>query len=301
VRNQGLNRYESSGTGTCAASGVMWERLEVIAQGTAVNRLPPRRCVAGISVSCATYNSVATSVIEAAQAPRPLLVAATSVHGLSLGATDREFGQQLNSFDIVTPDGQPVRWALNLLHHAGLKDRVYGPTMMLKICELAAARQLGIYFYGSRPEVLQRLTSELQRRVPGIQIVGYRSPPFRPTTHEEDEDDVLDILRSGAQIVFVGLGCPRQERWTYAHRDRLPMPLVCVGAAFDMHAGMLRQAPGWMQRRGLEWLFRLIMEPRRLWRRYTTHIPIFLSLIARQYAAKHVWARIPIKSANHED
>jgi len=263
----------------------------MIAQDRVVNGLPARRRVAAISVSCATYDSASMSIIEAAKGARSLLAAATSIHGLSLAATDQEFGQQLSSFDLVTPDGQPVRWALNLLHHSGLKDRVCGPTLMLKVCGLAADLHLGIYLYGSRPEVLQRLVFELQRKVPGLRVMGYRSPPFRPTTHEEDEDDVLDILRSGAHIVFVGLGCPRQERWAYAHRDRLPMPLVCVGAAFDIHAGMLRQAPGWMQGRGLEWLFRLMMEPRRLWRRYATHIPIFLALVTQQYLAQSVLAR----------
>jgi N-acetylglucosaminyldiphosphoundecaprenol N-acetyl-beta-D-mannosaminyltransferase len=216
-------------------------------------------------------------------AARPPRAAATSVHGLTLGAIDPSFGEQLNRFDVVTPDGQPLRWALNLLHEAGLTHRVYGPTLMLRVCEAAAREGVGIYLYGSRPTVLARLVERLQDQVPGLRIAGYRSPPFRPTTLEEDADDVRHILESGARIVFVGLGCPRQEQWAYAHRDHLPMPLVCVGAAFDFHAGTLRQAPTWMQDHGLEWLFRLSMEPRRHWRRYTRHIPIFILLVARQY------------------
>src|SRR5207244_10523872 len=174
-------------------------------------------------------------IISAAQARRPALIGATSVHGLTLGATDPEFGRQLNAFDMLPPDGQPVRWALNLLHGVGLAQRVYGPTLMLRVCEAAAAARLPIYLYGSRPEVLQQLVARMPQAVPGLWIAGHRSPPFRDVTHEEDVQDVQDILNSGANIVFVGLGCPRQERWAHAHREQLLLPVVCVGAAFDFH------------------------------------------------------------------
>lgn len=253
--------------------------------------LPARFPVAGTPVSRVTYESATEAILDGARTGRATLVAATSMHGVTLGSLDPRFGAQLSSFDIVTPDGQPVRWALNLLHGVGLRERVYGPTLMLLVCEAAAREGVGIYLYGGRPDVLARLVLQLPARVPGLRIAGHRSPPFRPTTPEEDEDDVRDILASGARIVFIGLGCPRQERWAYAHRDRLPMPLVCVGAAFDFHAGTLRQAPTWMQARGLEWVFRLVTEPRRLWRRYLTYIPIFVTLVARQYAAERLLAR----------
>jgi exopolysaccharide biosynthesis WecB/TagA/CpsF family protein len=139
--------------------------------------------------------------------------------------------------------------------------------------------------------VLRQLVARLPQAVPGLRIAGYRSPPFRALTDEEDVQDVQDILNSGASIVFVGLGCPRQERWAHAHREQLLLPIVCVGAAFDFHAGTLRQAPTWMQDRGLEWLFRLIMEPRRLWRRYAKHIPIFIALLAREYTVRRLLRR----------
>ena len=243
---------------------------------------PRRLPVAGIRVSCATYETATASIVEAARTRTSALVAATSAHGLTLGAIDAEFGALLNDFDLITPDGQPVRWALNALYQAGLPDRVYGPVLMLRVCQAAARAGIGIYLYGSRPEVLERLVQRLPTLVSGLTIAGHRSPPFRPTTPEEDADDVRDIKQSGAGIVFVGLGCPRQERWAFEHRDRLPMPLVCVGAAFDFHAGTIRQAPRWMQDRGLEWLFRLCSEPRRLWRRYTKHVPLFIVLVGRQ-------------------
>jgi len=252
---------------------------------------PPRHSVAGVLVSGATYASATASILQAALAQRSALVAATSVHGLSMAAVDESFGRQLNSFDMLTPDGQPVRWGLNLLHDLGLRERVYGPTLMLHVCEAAAREQLPVYLYGGRPDVLERLVKRLPLLVPGLRVAGFRSPPFRALTPDEDHAEVCAIRHSGAGIVFVGLGCPRQEQWAYWHRSQLPMPIVCVGAAFDFHAGALRQAPAWMQASGLEWLFRLLVEPRRLWRRYAKHIPIFIFLLTREYALRRMLRR----------
>lgn len=248
--------------------------------------LPARFPVAGVLASATTYDEATAHVIEAAREDRALLVAATSVHGVTIAAADPEFRDTLNAFDIVTPDGQPVRWGLNLLHGAHLVDRVYGPTLMLRVCEAAADENLGVYFYGSTPAVLERLRAQLALRLPSLRVAGYRSPPFRPATADEDAADVQAIRDSGARIVFVGLGCPRQEVWAHKHRDRLSMVVLCVGAAFDFHAGTLRQAPSWMQRRGLEWAFRLATEPRRLWQRYLRAIPLFIFLLSRQYVAQ---------------
>jgi exopolysaccharide biosynthesis WecB/TagA/CpsF family protein len=239
--------------------------------------------VGGIGISLATYASATRSIIAAAQAHRPALVAATSVHGVTQGTIDPVFGRMLNDFDMLTPDGQPVRWVLNGLHGAALTDRVYGPTLMLQVCEAAAEQGLSVYLYGSRPEVLDRLVRRLRECLPRLRIAGTCAPPFRPLHPDEDAAQVADIIERGTDIVFVALGCPRQERWAYAHRNRLPMPLVCVGAAFDFHAGTLRQAPVWMQARGLEWLFRLLTEPRRLFGRYATAIPLYAVLVARDY------------------
>ena len=252
---------------------------------------PPRYPVAGVLVSAATYASATASIIQAARAQRSALVAATSVHGLSTAALDTTFARQLNAFDMLTPDGQPVRWGLNLLHDLALRERVYGPSLMLRVCEAAVQARLSVYLYGGRPDVLRRLVRRLPRLVPGLQIAGSCSPPFRALTHDEDAADIQAIRDSGARIVFVGLGCPRQEQWAYAHRSQLDLPIVCVGAAFDFHAGVLRQAPPWMQAHGLEWFFRLLMEPRRLWRRYTKHIPVFVFLLAREYAVRRVLRR----------
>ncbi len=229
--------------------------------------------------------------MAAAQGKQAMLVAATSVHGVTLGVRDPAFGRQLDSFDILTPDGQPLRWGLRLLHHVRLRERVYGPTLMLHVCRAAAEQGVGVYLYGARPAVLAELVERLPKLIAKLKVAGYRSPPFRELSPQEDADDVEDMRASRAGIVLVGLGCPRQERWAFAHRDRLPMAVVCVGAAFDFHAGAVRQAPSWMQARGLEWLFRVIVEPRRLWRRYATIVPFYLFLLGREYAAQQLRRR----------
>jgi exopolysaccharide biosynthesis WecB/TagA/CpsF family protein len=247
--------------------------------------LPRRYLVAGVLASATTYADTTEHIVRAARARRSLLVAATSVHGVSIAAADPRFRRVLNDFDVVTPDGQPLRWGLNLLHDTHLHDRVYGPTLMLHVCRAAASQGLGVYFYGSTPAVLRALSERLAAQIPSLRIAGWYSPPFRDTTVEEDVQVAREIANSRASIVFVGLGCPRQERWAHAQRQRLSLPLVCVGAAFDFHAGLLRQAPAWMQRRGLEWAFRLAMEPRRLWRRYFRAVPVYLFLLGRQYLA----------------
>ena len=182
--------------------------------------VPARYPIARILISGASYATATASILCAARAGRSLVTAATSVHGLTLGAIDNAFGSVLNSFEILTPDGQPVRWGLNLLHGLGMPDRVYGPTLMLRVCEAAAQQSAGIYLYGGRPEVLARLVNRLTERVPDLQVAGFRSPPFRPLTAQEDAADVRAILESGARIVFVGLGCPRQEQWAAAHLHR---------------------------------------------------------------------------------
>jgi exopolysaccharide biosynthesis WecB/TagA/CpsF family protein len=264
----------------------------VLSSATTSVALAPRFPVAGVLVSRTTYSDAVSCLVQAAYEGVPLLAAATSVHGLTAAAIDPDFGAILNSFDLVTPDGQPVRWALNALHAAGLKERVYGPTLMRQLCEAAVAAKLSVYFYGGRSEVLDLLVQRLRVSLPELCIAGHAAPPFRALTPEEDALEVERIIDSRAHVVFVGLGCPRQERWAYEHRSRLGRPLVCVGAAFDFHAGTLRQAPGWMQSRGLEWVFRLAMEPRRLWRRYAKHIPIFVVLVTRQYLTQRLsWRR----------
>jgi N-acetylglucosaminyldiphosphoundecaprenol N-acetyl-beta-D-mannosaminyltransferase len=206
-----------------------------------------------------------------------------SVHGIISARDDGRIKTMMNSADIVAPDGMPVVWALRSFGFPR-QQRVYGPTAMLRLCADAALRGHRIFLYGGTEESLQRLTARLQSKFPALQIAGAWSPPFRPLTAEEDEFITRRILQSGADLVFVGISTPKQEDWMYRHRDRLPgVVLAGVGAAFDFHAGKVRQAPPWMQKRGLEWLYRLTAEPRRLWRRYLLVTPRFLPLWAFQW------------------
>lgn len=205
-------------------------------------------------------------------------IAVTSVHGIITSVLNPSVRRCINRADIATPDGMPVVWALRSF---GCKEqeRVYGPTLTLALCAMAEERRYGIFLYGSRSETLECLKANLLRQFPNLRIVGSLSPPFRPLTDEESTAIVKQISDSGAAFVFVGLSTPKQEQWMAAHCRKLRgMILVGVGAAFDFHAGMLPQAPPWMQRSGLEWLFRLLAEPRRLWRRYLLITPLFLPL-----------------------
>jgi exopolysaccharide biosynthesis WecB/TagA/CpsF family protein len=228
------------------------------------------------------YEGALRRIAAAARERRAFAVSALAVHGVMTGYSDDEHRTRLNQLDLVVPDGQPVRWALNLLHGANLSDRVYGPTLMLKVCELAEREELGIYIYGSTPAVLERLERSLREKFSNLRICGAEPSKFHRLSKNEKEQVVARIQGSGAQIAFVGLGCPRQEVWAYEYQGALSMPILAVGAAFDFHAGETRQAPQWMQDRGLEWLFRLRTEPRRLWRRYVLLNPWYMSLVAAQ-------------------
>jgi N-acetylglucosaminyldiphosphoundecaprenol N-acetyl-beta-D-mannosaminyltransferase len=238
--------------------------------------------ILGVGVDAVDYEAAVARIITAARERCPLSVSALAVHGVMTGVLDEVQRYRLNHLDLVVPDGQPVRWAINLLYRAGLPDRVYGPTLTLKVCEQAAREGLPIYLYGSRPEVLAALGTNLPARFPGLVIAGSQPSRFRTTTPEEKRAIVEQIRGSGARITFVGLGCPRQEVWAYEYRDVLEMPVLAVGAAFDFHAGLLSQAPARMQRLGLEWLYRLTREPRRLWKRYALLNPAYLVLLALQ-------------------
>lgn len=195
-------------------------------------------------------------------------VSALAVHGLIEAYNDHNLKVKINSIDMVVPDGQPIRWALNYFHGARLSDRVYGPTLTLNVLEAAAKQSIPVFFFGSTKKTLDLLQDKLPQRFPGLIIAGMQADRFREATETEASEDIDCIRNSGARIVFVGRGCPRQERWVAEYRQHLNMPLLAVGAAFDFMAGNFPQAPAWMQRNGLEWLYRLMREPGRLWKRY---------------------------------
>jgi exopolysaccharide biosynthesis WecB/TagA/CpsF family protein len=241
-----------------------------------------KRPVLGVNINAVDYAAAVEKIIAAAREQRPLAVSALAVHGLMTGVLDPVHRHRLNQFDLLVPDGQPVRWALNGLHRARLKERVYGPTLMLKTCERAAEEGLPVLLYGGTAALLQELGDNLLRRFPRLQIAARMPSRFRRLTEAEREGTAAAIRASGAAITFVGLGCPRQEVWTYEMRQALRMPVLAVGAAFNFHAGHLPQAPRWLQVRGLEWLYRLIQEPRRLWKRYLLLNPLYLTLLFLQ-------------------
>jgi exopolysaccharide biosynthesis WecB/TagA/CpsF family protein len=241
-----------------------------------------RQNLLGVGIDAVDYEAAVARILDAATARRPLGVSALAVHGVMTGVLDPGHRHRLNHLELVVPDGQPVRWGINLLHGTRLADRVYGPDLMLRVCEAAAAAGLPIYLFGGTGEMLDRLRDSLRRRIPALAIAGWQASRFRTMTPDERQSVVQEIRSSGAAITFVGIGCPRQEVWAYEFKDLLEMPVIAVGAAFAFHAGQLSQAPRWMRRAGLEWLFRLGCEPRRLWRRYVLLNPYYLWLLALQ-------------------
>lgn len=251
----------------------------------------PRREVFGVSLTAAEPEAVLAQIIDWAQAGVAATVDFMPVHGLMVAAGDPDHRQRMNQFDLIAADGQPVRWALNWLHGAGLARRVYGPHMMASVCDAAARDGLPIYLYGGKPQVLEALQAKLRQRHPTLRIAGAQSPPFRPLTPEEDAAATQRINASGARLVFIGLGCPRQEAFAAEHRRSIRAVQLCVGAAFDFHAGVLPMAPPWMQQRGLEWLYRLWQEPGRLWRRYLVTNSQFVLRLAGAVVKKKVVGR----------
>ncbi len=211
-------------------------------------------------------------------------VTAAAVNLVMSAQEDPEARAAVLGATLAVPDGQPLVWALRALGHSGA-TRVYGPDLMARFCARAARAGTPIYLYGGRtPEALELLERGLRARFPDIRIAGGFSPPFRALTSAEEERLIADIDSSGAAVVWVGTGQPKQEKWMLQMRPRLSATLlVGVGAAFDFHAGLVSQAPRWMQRSGLEWVYRLSREPRRLWPRYARYNPRFIAGFTRQY------------------
>jgi N-acetylglucosaminyldiphosphoundecaprenol N-acetyl-beta-D-mannosaminyltransferase len=241
-----------------------------------------KKNILGILVDVIDYDGAIEQVVLAAREGRSASVSAVAVHGLMTGVFDKEQKHRLNDLSLVVPDGQPVRWALNLLYKVRMPRRCYGPDLTLYLCERAAKEQLPVFFYGTTPTTLDRLRMELGRKLPDLVIAGMEPSKFRRLTSDEKIRLAERIRQSGAAIAFIGLGCPRQEVFLYELKDLLPLPMLGVGAAFAFIAGEIAQAPGWMQEIGMEWFFRLCVEPRRLWRRYVILNPAYLFLLFLQ-------------------
>jgi N-acetylglucosaminyldiphosphoundecaprenol N-acetyl-beta-D-mannosaminyltransferase len=239
------------------------------------------RSILSMRVDATSYADAIERTLRWARAGESRTVGIATVNNVMESHDDRGFLDVMNDCDLVTPDGTPLVWGLKLL---GVPDatRVYGPGLTPRLLARAASEGVPVGFYGGSPEVIEALGNVASRRWPDLRIAYAYSPPFRPLDEAEDEEIVGSIVESGARLLFVGLGCPKQERWRHEHRDRLPLVQLGVGAAFDFVAGTKRQAPAFMQRAGLEWLFRLATEPRRLWRRYLRHNPWFGALLGAQ-------------------
>ena len=242
---------------------------------------PVHRRILGMRVDATSYEEATRRVLAWARGGESRYVCVANVHMVMEAYDDSRYRALVNAADLVTPDGMPLVWVLRRLGVRG-QERVYGPELTLRVCAAAAREGIPVGFYGGAPEVLEKLVEKLKARFPGLRVAYAYSPPFRSLTPEEDARIVEAINASGARILFVGLGCPKQERWMAEHRGRVKAVMLGVGAAFDFHAGRVPQAPAWMQRLGLEWFFRLLMEPKRLWRRYAKHNPRFVVLAALQ-------------------
>jgi N-acetylglucosaminyldiphosphoundecaprenol N-acetyl-beta-D-mannosaminyltransferase len=251
----------------------------------ATNVAPPgvgKRNVLGVLVDAIDYDAAVERVMDAARRRRPLSLTALAVHGVMTGVHDPLYNARLSAIDIVTPDGQPVRWALNILYRAGLRDWVSGPELALRVLGRMAEEGLPVYLYGSTAQTLDRLSASLRQMFPELRIAGVEPSRFAYARPGEQIALATRITQSGARLVLAGLGCPRQEVFVYGMRQLVSLPLLAVGAAFDYHAGRLRPAPLWLQRHGLAWLWRLALEPRRLWRRYLILNTQYLACLAAQ-------------------
>jgi N-acetylglucosaminyldiphosphoundecaprenol N-acetyl-beta-D-mannosaminyltransferase len=240
-----------------------------------------KNIILGSRVDPISYAQAIHQVIVWAQGHESRYVCAANVHMLMEAYDSPEFQNVVNAADMITPDGMPLVWMLQCLGYPQ-QERVYGPDLTLKLIEAAVMQEISVGFYGGTVETLARLTASFKEKYPDLQIKYSYSPPFRQLTTAEDEAVILAVNASGAQVLFIGLGCPKQERWMAAHKGRIQAVMLGVGAAFDIHARQKPQAPAWMQHAALEWLFRLVSEPHRLWRRYLYHNPRFLVLALMQ-------------------
>jgi N-acetylglucosaminyldiphosphoundecaprenol N-acetyl-beta-D-mannosaminyltransferase len=253
---------------------------------------PPTAQVLGVALALTDYEGTLDWIDAMAASRRPGYICVAATHTIMASQDDADLRAAVLGADFTVPDGQPLVWALNLLGHR-LGDRVYGPDLMDRACARGAHTGRRMYLYGGRDQgTLVQLARNLRLRHPGLRIVGGHVPPYRELTPDEEAAVAADIQRSGAEVVWVGIGVPRQEKWMARMTPRLRSHvLIGVGAAFDFHSGLIPQAPSQLQKLGLEWAFRLAQEPRRLWRRYLRYNPRFVAGFARQLARERLLRR----------
>ena len=240
----------------------------------------PKRRIISINVSMGSYKQFVTAIIERAKTRTSSYVCVANVHMLSEAYESRHFRKVVNSAFLVTPDGMPIAKAFKSLYRVN-QDRVDGMSLLPNLVKEAEAKELSVYFYGGTPEMLGKTTAYLQKKHTNLKIAGSYSPPFRPLTDNEMEDTAKRINDSGANIVFVVLGCPKQEIWMYNMKGKVNATMIGVGGALPVLIGDQKRAPKWMQEHSLEWLYRLNQEPKRLFKRYFKTNSQFLYLVAK--------------------
>lgn len=248
------------------------------------------RSIVGTRVDATCYDNAIDQITDWAKARESRYVCISTVHMVMEGHDNPAYQAIVNDADLVTSDGMPLVWGLRALG-AKAAERVYGPDLTPMICEQAAAQGISVGFYGSTEAVLSTMVRELKDRYPDLRVAYQHSPPFRTLTDDEVAEEISQIKRSGAQILFVGLGCPKQERWMASRRGEIDAVMLGVGAAFDYVGGTKAQAPKRLQSMGLEWLFRLVTEPKRLWKRYLYHNPRFVALFGLQLLGSIIGGR----------
>jgi len=243
--------------------------------------IQPKSPVLGVPINAVNFAAAQSRIMGWGHARESRYVVLANVHVVVTASRDFAFGAVVAAADMATPDGAPVAWMVGKVAGAA-QERVSGPDLTWALLGRCEAEQLPVYFFGSTQETLSLLNVRLKLTFPNLLVAGFESPPFRPITNQEDAESVNRINTSGAGLVFVGLGCPKQEHWMQSHRGCVNAVMLGVGAAFDFHAGTVSRAPEWMRKNSLEWLHRLASEPRRLWRRYLLTNTLFILGAARQ-------------------
>ncbi|ADO55209.1 MULTISPECIES: WecB/TagA/CpsF family glycosyltransferase [Paenibacillus] len=249
-----------------------------------MKQLPQYRVgrIASTDVAALTFQETVHTLEQWAVGRKDSYVCICNTHSIVTAGNQPEFHEALTQADLCTPDGMPLVWALKL-YGFERQDRVDGPSLMLKLCERAPQTEVSVYFYGSTPDTLDSLKDRIGQDYPGIRIAGSFSPPFRELQPDEEKRIIEEINASGAHIIFVSLGCPKQEVWMHRNKDRIRGVMIGVGAAFDYITGKVRRPPLMIQRLGLEWLYRLICEPKRLWKRYAYNNPMYIYRFLKSY------------------
>ncbi len=244
--------------------------------------------VLGVKVSAVNLQVALSNAEQWIAGGQPGFICVTGVHGVMEARSDPTLRRIITEAVMNVPDGMPLTWIGRLQGHSEM-DRVFGPDFMLALCKIAAQRGYRVFLYGGKPGVAQELKEKLQNEARGLQVVGIYTPPFVPLNAEQEQEVLAQIQKSKPHIVWVGLSTPKQERFMAEYIERFQVPLmVGVGAAFDFHTGRIRDCPGWIKRAGLQWLHRLIQDPKRLWRRYLTNIPAFVWHITWQILGTRV-------------